>query len=574
MLSFFRNGGIGNVVVAGIAFLIIVAFAVEFRTGSGRNSGKLALECVVSYDGECVDPKDFFAAQGVIVPRGIESKVAKRYAFNKKVLDGLVERELLVAEAKKLGLRISQETLDKELMSGRVRASLPADVINQYSAMLGLCPGSRGYCAPGSEFPVKQLQGSDSDGFDYKAYERQVRLLTNRGPKEFKEMQERELLAARMRDIIRSRVRIPDSEARALFERERTKVVVRSVSLKRDWFAKYAIALDEAAVDKWSLANQTQVDGEWTNKKADFTDGCQTVSEVFVALPPGALDDEKQPVRLKAQQARERVVKGESFDSVAREVSDGDTAMLGGELGCIGAGYGIGNEELKKAVDSLKVGDVSEVIETPRGYHVLKVAGKLSADKLEREGRRFTARKLYTRFAADEALAKFAEQLILRAKAGEKLDEVTRALSVDFSAAHAGKEAKKNDSADSPALLAVDRPHFEISAPFTMSGNPVPDVEPSEPLAPKAFELKQPDELYSRPVPTTTGALVMQLKERTDPSQEDFIKEKGKAVEALLEIKSSEALVRYVADLRRAAGDKLKVLSQYGEESKARAEDE
>jgi len=59
-----------------------------------------------------------------------------------------------------------------------------------------------------------------------------------------------------------------------------------------------------------------------------------------------ALDDEKQPIRLKAEQARERIVKGESIDKVARDVSDGDTAMLGGELGCIGAGYGIGNEIL------------------------------------------------------------------------------------------------------------------------------------------------------------------------------------------------------------------------------------
>src|SRR4029078_8861017 len=107
------------------------------------------------------------------------------------------------------------------------------------------------------------------------------------------------------------------------FERERTRVVVRSVSLKRDWFAKYAIPLDEASVEKWSLANQTQVDGEWTNKKADLTDGCQTVSEVCVALPRGALDDEKQPIRLKAQQARDRIVKGESIDKVARDVSDG-----------------------------------------------------------------------------------------------------------------------------------------------------------------------------------------------------------------------------------------------------------
>jgi parvulin-like peptidyl-prolyl isomerase len=369
-------------------------------------------------------------------------------------------------------------------------------------------------------------------------------------------------------------VRIPDPEAYALFERERAKVVVRSVSLKRDWFAKYAIDLDDGAVEKWSLANQAQVDADWESKKADFTAGCSVAREIFVELPQNALEDEKQPVRLKAEQARERVAKGESFDAVAREVSQGATAMLGGDLGCVSASYGIGADELKKALETLKPGDLSPVIESPRGYHVLKVTAKLAADKLEHDGRRFLARRLYARFAADEALSKFAEQLITRAKAGEKLEDATRALAVDFSAKHAAKAgAVAKNSADTPALLAADRPRFEVSAPFNASGNPLPDVEPMEPLAPKAFELKQPDEVYGKPVPTATGALVLQLKERTEVNRDDFIKEKSKLVQALVQAKSDEALARYVQDLRRAAGDKLKVMPEFGEEAKGRADD-
>ena len=470
-------------------------------------------------------------------------------------------------------------SVEADLMAGRVRASLPADGMSEFASMLGLCPTSpSGYgCLPGADYPVRQLQVHRTEGepFDYKLYERQVRMMTNRGPKEFKEMQERELLAARMRDIVRSRVRIPDPEAYALFERERVKAVVRSVNLKRDWFAKFAVDYDDAAIEKWSLANQAQIDGDWAGKKADFTPGCSLAREIFVELPSMAADDEKQPAKLKAEQARERVVKGESFDAVAREVSQGASAMLGGELGCISSTYGIGADELKKALESLKPGDLSAVIESPRGYHVLKVGAKLTAEKLEHEGRRVVARRLYARFAADVALAKFAEQLITRTKAGEKLEEATRALAVDFSAKHAPKtDAAKKDNADTPALLAADRPRFEVSAPFNASGNPLPDVESSEPLAAKAFELKQPDELYPTPLATATGALVLQLKERTQASREDFIKEKAKAVEALLEAKSSEALARYVLDLRRAAGDKLKVMSEFGEEAKGRTDDE
>src|SRR6266700_4527658 len=118
MLSFFRSGGIGNVVVAGIAFSIIVVFALEFRTGRTGPTAKLARDCAVAYDGYCVDPKEYYAAHGMLVPRQVEPKVSKKYGLNKKVLDGLVERELLVVEAKKLGLRVSEDALEADLMAG------------------------------------------------------------------------------------------------------------------------------------------------------------------------------------------------------------------------------------------------------------------------------------------------------------------------------------------------------------------------------------------------------------------------------------------------------------------------
>jgi hypothetical protein len=52
------------------------------------------------------------------------------------------------------------------------------------------------------------------------------------------------------------------------------------------------------------------------------------------------------------------------------------------------------------------------------------------------------------------------------------------------------------------------------------------------------------------------------------------VKEKAKVVQALLEAKGNEALVRYVQDLRRAAGDKLQVMSSFGDEAKGRPDDE
>jgi peptidyl-prolyl cis-trans isomerase D len=99
-------------------------------------------------------------------------------------------------------------------------------------------------------------------------------------------------------------------------------------------------------------------------------------------------------------------------------------------------------------------------------------------------------------------------------------------------------------------------------------------VDAMESIAAKAFELKQPEELSNKPIATSDGAVVLQLKERTVASREDFVKEKSKVVEALVQAKSTEALARYVQDLRRNAGDRLKVMAEFGEESKARADGE
>ncbi len=212
------------------------------------------------------------------------------------------------------------------------------------------------------------------------------------------------------------------------------------------------------------------------------------------------------------------------------------------------------------------------MIETPRGFHVLKLEGKLAENAIEREGKQQLARLLYVKFAQDEAMRAFAMNLVTQAKAGAKLEELVRAESDELARkTYTAKPApgKKDEAESVPGLLAMDRPRFEVSSPFTISGNPMPDVEPREPLAARAFELSAPDAVYDRPIETETGLIVMQLKEKTPAAREEFEKEKWDILRSLTRAKGNEALVRYVADLKRAAGDKLKTDPNLAEEPKA-----
>jgi peptidyl-prolyl cis-trans isomerase D len=117
--------------------------------------------------------------------------------------------------------------------------------------------------------------------------------------------------------------------------------------------------------------------------------------------------------------------------------------------------------------------------------------------------------------------------------------------------------------------LAGDRPKFEVSPPFTASGNPLPDVDPSEPLASRAFALDKPDAIDEKPIATATGLVVLQLKEKTPASREEFEKEKWTILAELRRAKARDAVVRYVAELKRAASDKLKIHDEFAQEPKS-----
>jgi parvulin-like peptidyl-prolyl isomerase len=567
MLSLFRGGGLSQAIVGGIAFSVIIVFALEFRAGRSGPAAKIKKECAVELGSECVDGKDYFA-EYYLLTRGLEPRAARALGLRKKALDGIAERELLVADAARLGISISEAKIDDELASGRAHLSIPVEGSAQLSYQLGLCRREGRGCEPGAETMVRQLRvrRTPSDPFDYKLYEREVVVLTNRGPKEFKKMQQRELTAARMRALVRERVRVPDAEAFLLYQRDRSKVVTRSVVLHRDWFAKYAVDLSTAAVNKWATDNKAQVDSAWESEKANFPAGCPFVREILLESAPGATDEEKAELRKKLELARERIGK-ESFESVARQVGEGPNAVSGGELGCIGPSYGTGGEELAKAAANLKAGELSQVIETPRGFHLLEVREKPSADATEARARDYIARKLYVRFAADDKVKAFGTELIRRAKAGEKLEDALNATLASYAPA-------RKDKSESPALDATDRPKLEISAPFSASGNPLPDVEPREPLAARAFELQNVDDVYQTPILTADGAVVMQLKEKNPTTREEFDKDKDAVLESLREAKADEALVRYVTDLRRKAGDKLKVDASFGQEQKTDRNDD
>lgn len=88
--------------------------------------------------------------------------------------------------------------------------------------------------------------------------------------------------------------------------------------------------------------------------------------------------------REKAQAALDRIGSGESFEQVAKEVSDDETTReSGGDLSWTPAEFLL--PQVGAVVDSLKTGDVSPVVETDRGFHVFKLQDRRKGGAYEFE---------------------------------------------------------------------------------------------------------------------------------------------------------------------------------------------
>lgn len=91
-----------------------------------------------------------------------------------------------------------------------------------------------------------------------------------------------------------------------------------------------------------------------------------------IVVEPIVSEEERDRVRDELIGLRERVIKGENFSMLAKLYSqDPGSASKGGELGFFGRGDMVG--EFEAAAFSLKPGEVSPIVETQYGFHILQL---------------------------------------------------------------------------------------------------------------------------------------------------------------------------------------------------------
>jgi parvulin-like peptidyl-prolyl isomerase len=99
-----------------------------------------------------------------------------------------------------------------------------------------------------------------------------------------------------------------------------------------------------------------------------------TLREVFVATPGDGKTlnvGADEAARAKATTIRERAMKGESFEKLAADMSDSPSKANAGLIGPLSLTDL--TPELRKLIEAMKVGDISELLQSTRGYQILKL---------------------------------------------------------------------------------------------------------------------------------------------------------------------------------------------------------
>jgi peptidyl-prolyl cis-trans isomerase SurA len=162
------------------------------------------------------------------------------------------------------------------------------------------------------------------------------------------------------------------------------------------------------------------------------------LSHVLVLVPQQATPEQIENRRRRALQALSELRKGTAFAQVSATFSDAPDALQGGNLGWRAAGRL--PTLFLEAIDKLQPGEVSDVLRSPNGFHILKL--------LEKRGKNAAPAITQTRVrhilvrpkegASDaevrERLARMRERIV----AGSDFAELARANSEDATAAKGG----------------------------------------------------------------------------------------------------------------------------------------
>lgn len=520
--------------------LIILSFIIGYTmlTAPTDSGGRQNNDVAATVNGDAINFEAFQSSYSnlynlyqSIYKGNFDAETEKQLNLPKQAMQQLVHELLLVQEAERLGLEVSKDEL--------------VESIAKYDAF-------------------------QENGVFNRARYLQVLNYQRMTPEQFEAAQKRQLLTQKVRDQLQQGVVISEEELKESFHKEKdsinlnytwltpalveTKVKVSDEGL-REYFEQNReqfrlaekislryLQFDPARYEK-EIVNYSDEELErYYRRHLDLFETKEQVkaSHILLRVAEGADDDTRQKRRELAADLLKQLNEGADFAQLARSYSDDTgTAEKGGDLGYFGRGIMVNSFE--NAAFALKPGQLSDIVETPFGYHIIKVE------------------------ESTEAGVKPLVDVIDDVKAG-LLVEKSRQLAYEKAMDAYNINRKSGDLA--AAAKANDLGIKETG--LFGRDDAIDGIGKAPAIIQAAFSLK--DGELIRPVQNTQGIFLFTLKER-QPSRLPELDEVKAAVEAAYRTSLAQTFAKELADQLLTKAQELKSLRKAATELKLTVEE-
>ena len=376
MLQWMRNAQ--TWVIKGVLLAVVLAFIVTiFYQWGVRSGGGPTRSEVATIFGEPVSVREFQNVYNVLQQRyraifRMQSEVDlnEQFNFREMALEELAKRAILLRLAQQYGVVISQQELEDSI----------------------------------AEIAAFQEQGR----FSFARYQAVLRSqVPPIAPRQFEAQQRQALLLQKVLTLLTEGMQVTDDEVEQTYRRDNERVAIRYVVLTASGFEPQVSMTDEELQGYYEAHKEAYRDPEQRqiryvaiplqrfmqhdNPSAEAVNDYYTrhleafqrpeqvrARHILFKVASSASAEQEAQVRTRAEAVLTALQNGEDFATVAKQHSeDTATAEQGGDLGYFPRGQMVAPFE--EAAFSLPVGQLSDLIRTPFGWHILRVEDKREA---------------------------------------------------------------------------------------------------------------------------------------------------------------------------------------------------
>ncbi len=464
-----KNNPIITILLGAVAVLMI-GFGVSIQGGPAGGH-------IATVDGEGILESDYNTRYASMFrsrqqrDRKYDRTRAEQDGLRESTIYGMVTGKILALEAKKRELAVDDEALRSEILDNE----------------------------------MFQVDGK----FDKEQYERMLNYMQT-SDRNF-EISERERILAQVYLTALQGVPVSDEELRLEWEQNERKVNIELLRVKKDAFAGTVgtITPEDAKAFLAKEGSDVKVKAYYSKNKASKYDVPKKVcaQQILIRADKHTPPDILEEARAKAKKAHEAVRGGADFSTTARQMSDGNNAKKGGEMGCFAVGQVL--PQVEEAAFGMKVGDVSAILKTNFGFTIIKVNDiKEPVQKKLEEVEDEIATQLVKLDRAGGKAKTEAERILAKAAEHETLS----ALSVVL-----------NEDKDKPMTYSA-----EETGPFPAGRDFLPRLGSAAEIAGAAWSLSKEKPLPNRVFETDDAWVVVRLKDKVEPDPSKFeIAKKG-----------------------------------------------